>query len=79
MPHISSSRRLLRIELRCKAIAAADSLHEIAEAFRLFRPRASFICDIVINTDRGKCDDARIWGRIIGHPNGMLSVEPDPR
>jgi hypothetical protein len=31
----------------------------------------------VVNTHRGGCDDARIWGRIIGHPNGMLSVEPD--
>ena len=77
MPQTSLNRRLLRIEYRGRTIAAADSLHEIAEAFRLFRPRAFFICDVVVDTRRGECDDARIWGRIVGHPNGMLSVEPD--
>ncbi len=71
------SRQFLRIEYRGRTIAAADSLHEIAEALRLFRPRAYFVCDVVVDTHRGECDDARIWGRIIGHFNGMLSVEPD--
>jgi len=40
-------------------------------------PRAYFVCNVVVDTHYGGCDDARIWGRIIGHPNGMLSVEPD--
>ena len=78
MPQTSLNRRLLRIEYRGRTIAAADSLHEIAEAFWLFRPRAFFICDVVVDTRRGECDDARIWGRILGHPNGMLSVEARP-
>ncbi|MGZ3355293.1 MAG: hypothetical protein ACXVBO_10620 [Isosphaeraceae bacterium] len=77
MPQTLFSRQFLRIEHRGRTIAAADSLHEIAEAFRLFRPRAYFVCDVVVDTHRGGCDDARIWGRIVGHPNGMLSVEPD--
>lgn len=77
MPQTSLNRRFLRIEHRGRTIAAADSLHEIAEAFRLFRPRAFFVCDVVLDDPRGQCNDARIWGRIIGHPNGLLSVEPN--
>src|SRR5271157_4896783 len=77
MPQTLLSRQFLRIEHRGRTIAAADSLHEIAEAFRQFRPRAFFVCDVVVDTHRGGSDDARIWGRIVGHPNGMLSVEPD--
>ena len=77
MPQTSLSRQFLRIEHRGRTIAAADSLNEIAEALRLFQPHAYFVCDVVVDTHRGGCDDARIWGRIVGHPNGVLSVEPD--
>ena len=70
------SRQFLRVEYRGRTIAAADSLHEIIEAFRLFRPRNHFICDIVVNVCHGEDGQAQVWGRIIGYPNGMLCVEP---
>ena len=72
-------RRLLRIEHRGRTIAAADSLHEILEAFRLFRPQSFLVCDVFLDSHCNGVDSSRIWGRLIGHPNGLLSVEPTPR
>ncbi len=76
--HLSNGR-LLRIEHRGTTIAASDSLNDIAEAFLLFRPRAYFVCEVFVDDPRGDCDNSRIWGRLIGHPTGVLSVEPTPR
>ena len=79
MPQASLTRRLLRIEHRGRTIAAAESLHEILDALRLFRPRSFVVCDVFVDTASDGVESSRMWGRLISHPNGLLSAEPMPR
>jgi hypothetical protein len=73
------NQRFLRVEHRGRTIAAAGTINQIADAVRRCRPPGYSIYDVLLDHLYGGRYDTRMWGRIIRHPNGVLSVEPNAR
>jgi hypothetical protein len=59
-------------------IDMCETSHEIIEAISRFRPSPYFMRGIFVDRLHGSCYRSKIWGRIVGHPNGVLSIEPKP-